>query len=740
MISVPVEVKKALKKGRSKKEYRIEVYQNTTEIVSSLDYMTELDVTDNPSFTVFASGTYRFYHPTVNTSFTYTLTDSGGTTKTYSVVAQAGQIGTHHEFSISEEMEVTLTASNVALELQYKNETEVAYDAYQFTIDNDNLVAESVKIDERMCSDKTIKFGLCEGSSLEFQYFGFSNINGKLLKVFLDVNYIDGNGDPAVYSIPMGSFEVDQCPMQFSTGIYKVTAYNKLKSKYLDQKANNLLLTNYVNKNLGITFFDIKRTLLSDFQIDMSVGIAQQDPVTWVLFTDPQSGTGVSKAYKQKTFASGSQTSWFNICMAGGSATSTSSYKPILEAELRSWDLDPDKAYCIDSYYNMDELEQIYYSQISSDLSKSGIKDPSAIMTGWIKNTTLGLLTPSGYPTNVTGWANLFGVILIKPDDTWDYYSGIGYSNSRPNCKGTASDLTHKLITGYKKMWLCLPFGEGFFNNDNSNVFTEDVPFDFWVSAGVYGEGSAPRIKDADGRDIEIYVGGNFNHLFFQVKELSGLSSADMIEINPSDLEEFTLRDIVNATYETVAQYGKLDRETDLFSGVELNGGELYPALTLYPANNLFPNGNTGGEAIHPFPSEYQKLWTDAVGMQNFRYLRITYKTLVEGEEIEKVLQRTVNTHGTTDYNMSDNWIFRNMIWTSEDVGVYADAMAQKMKDISWFPYEMWAAGLPYVETGDAIEITDREGNTYTSYILQRQLNGIHNLQDTMINGELDVF
>ena len=47
------------------------------------------------------------------------------------------------------------------------------------TIDNENLVSESVSIDERMCSGDTLKFGLCEGSSLEFQYFGKPNITGK---------------------------------------------------------------------------------------------------------------------------------------------------------------------------------------------------------------------------------------------------------------------------------------------------------------------------------------------------------------------------------------------------------------------------------------------------------------------------------------------------------------------------------------------------------------------------------
>ena len=65
--------------------------------------------------------------------------------------------------------------------------------------------------------------------------------------------------------------------------------------------------------------------------------------------------------------------------------------------------------------------------------------------------------------------------------------------------------------------------------------------------------------------------------------------------------------------------------------------------------------------------------------------------------------------------------------------------MVAKMQDIRWFPFEMWCAGLPYLETGDAIEIPMGE-DSYTSYILQRNLNGIQNLQDTFINGTLDIF
>ena len=58
-----------------------------------------------------------------------------------------------------------------------------------FTIANDNLIKESVSIDERMCSGDTIKYGLCEGSSLEFQYFEKPNITGRRVQALCDVSY-----------------------------------------------------------------------------------------------------------------------------------------------------------------------------------------------------------------------------------------------------------------------------------------------------------------------------------------------------------------------------------------------------------------------------------------------------------------------------------------------------------------------------------------------------------------------
>ena len=136
-----------------------------------------------------------------------------------------------------------------------------------FVIDNNNLVKESVKFDERMATGKDLKFGLCEGSSLEFQYFDFPNITGRELQAFIDVQYKDENNDLAWHTIPMGFFTVDQCPMQFSTGIRKVTAYNKLKSAYLDEKANAYLNDIFVGSTQNAYIQDIINALLDGYGI-----------------------------------------------------------------------------------------------------------------------------------------------------------------------------------------------------------------------------------------------------------------------------------------------------------------------------------------------------------------------------------------------------------------------------------------------------------------------------------------
>lgn len=634
MVDVPVEVKKAFKKGRTRKQYRIEVY---------------------------------------------TINDDN-----------------------------TLT--------------------YEFTIGNDNLVKESVKIDERMCSDRYLKFGLSEGSSMEFQYFGMESVTGKELKVYLDVWYDNGEGG-AWYPIMMGYYEVDTSSTQFSTGIRKVTAYNKLQSKYLDQKANSLLLESVTNSNETINLYDIQRLLLQEYQVESVQKVELKAPEYAIPYSVDD---GMCKGVKFSSETYATPINKVNMTMYGYTYNNTFYLAP--EGMAWQFRLNPDYYYSLESNMDFSAWERSMYEYVKDLIGNSGLN-----------------LTGTGYfdwlITKTHGWRTMMMVELIKSDGTTiSRYSDIGYEKVPSLFAGGFRDIINRTFTGYAELrfWLGRRMMNGETDHYQGNVFYTFGNENYWGPDYSYytndGTATYPTFKFPDGSDIPQYTSHSLDIDWFTCYRITDMSNANKVEVKPTEIAEFTLRDIISANYETVCQYGQLDRETDLFSGVELGGTGLYPSETLYPADNLYPNGNTGGKAIHPYPAEYQKLWTDTVGVQSFRYLRITYKTIEDGNEVEKVLQRTVHEHGTQNYNMSDNWLFLNLVWTAEQVGAYADAMVEKMRDITWFPFEMWSVGLPYVETGDAIEIADKEGNTYTSYILQRQLRGIQNLQDSFINGELDVF
>lgn len=732
-----------------------------------------------------------------------------------------------------------------------------------FTIDNDTLVSESVSIDERMCSGDTLKFGLCEGSSLDFQYFMLDkgqyeanktymrnnlvhsngvtwrsrtdnntgnslvegdywaewvkpNITGRRVQVFVDVhcfadddtsyytigelvangesftvtetcNYqfiipanvsgvifrYDANGikkaeqsrparqEPWLivlsanvgdyflmtstysftspvgieashyhYVIPMGFFDIKKCSRQASTGIIKATGYNKLQSDYLDAKANELIDEIYSDSSLPVLMADIVRNLLNDFAINpisyqkvevpLYHGTTFFSPINMSVKTTVQYGIDTPLSY----------------CELGNNTAYLWSY-----SEAPYINIDPNKAYMITFLKDYEAYERATYDVLYNTFADAQLnKTADEIMASFMLYNSAG-----SYDYN--GFQDIIGVKLTKQDGTIEFYSTIGYENGCYKVIGTWSDLSRKILMGYRRIDFQLPrriethrsgtspsgSGEAFihlYGDANQQYFyyadssLQDVRPGWYPIPPKYSDGTIITLQDIeDGLQFELY-------------EITNLSDAEKIEVVPNELPDATLRDIQSSIFETVCQFGQLSRTTDLFSGVELNHSRLYPADTLFPATDLYPDG----AAVSGFKSMYSKLWADEGNVHKWRYLIITYKGLDEEQnEKDYTLQRTVNADGTDDYNMSDNWLFRNLVWTAADVGDYADAMVAKMQNVTWFPFEMWCAGLPYLETGDEIEIP-LNGESYTSYVLQRQLKGIQNLQDTYINGTLDIF
>ena len=695
MINVPERVKDALRSGEYRKNYRITV----PELVPAEEVVSE--------FEMFDTGTPQVFIRT-NVTLNITTTDGkyqlradrpfttleiqweyGGESysQTYQGCEQEGTIY-YKELSITTPI-ITATKITIRIDgLFDEMECDILHKYLaDATIDNNNLVAESVKFDERMCSDTELKVGLCEGTSVEFQYFDKPSILGKHLNIELDVEYKKADGTLDWHTIPMGQFDVGEISRQASTGIIKATAYNKLMSKYLDS-------TEYVNEIIqagesGVTgqtsVYKILNRLLSDFTINEDPPTESDLPAnTYSVVGGIPYGVTLSAIYR---FVKADNTGYYTVYAADFD------YKSSLQG--------------VNGYYIYRVYTQAIYQYIKTLLNYENLHYGS-------NNRTLAYAAENQY-VDIGGDANIKNtsseiIDQVKWFATQPTYVDMGAHEQREGgtyfTYATNNDRVHFTIPVYVL----------------DHEYPEPVP------------------TPEQFQQMETNFQTIMNNVALCVIKSLNVSALAKTKITESDVTSgVTLRDLQSAVYEVNCQYGKLDRSTDLFSGIELNNGGLQPRDGLYPADGLYPQGDSEGG----YPSMYSKLWADEGNVRSFKYLIITYKTTetIDGEtqEIEKTLQRTVNADGTDNYNMSDNWLFRNLIWTAQQVGAYADAMVLKMRDIRWFPFEMWCAGLPFLEAGDAIEIAMKEG-TYKSYILRRTLSGIQNLQDELIDGTLDIF
>lgn len=696
MISVPYEVKKALRDGMLRKNYRFKVFGLPSS--EYVDVVTGWNGggSEANGLTLTNPGKYKVY----SSSPYFTLMFRSGTSYG-GIMARdrdpvTGDFYVEHEFTYApSKIWITYTSASYNVEM---------FATYDYTIiDNNTLVSESISIDERMCSGDALKFGLCEGSSIEFQYFDHPNITGKQIQAFVDVEY---DPDEDFYPISMGFFEVKKCSRQASTGIIKATAYNKLMSDYLDAKANQEIIdivSEGEEGNSTVSFYWILDKLLKDYSIEK-----YETSTTYPDITDAELETDIGLETWRQAHGGGVREICFPLFT--GSGNYTGQYIHICSFSLAMGGFQGETP----AYYDKFRFNGEVAKNITTGVYQLG-------------NPTLNNYYVSSYETPAT-YMSLRDFLLNGGWSTMRALANVTYSfEDQKRLVGGEIEKGGSYLAGLQSDYTT---GIHYISID-SNVRL-DLPYYAVVTNSSANVSSVADYKTYF-KPLHISFGWIYKELELNIPE------AAMQRITLEQAEKFgdiTLRDLQSAVYETVCQFGQLDRVTDLFSGVELNNGGLYPAEDLYPADDLYPSG----ASLSATKAMYSQLWADEGNKRKWRYLIITYKGLDgDNNEADFTLQRTVNADGTDDYNMSDNWLFRNLIWTAEEIGDYADAMVTKMQNNEWFPFEMWCAGLPYLETGDQIEIP-LNGEVYKSYILQRQLKGIQNLQDTYVNGTLDIF
>ncbi len=567
----------------------------------------------------------------------------------------------------------------LAREAFRKDETEKKYRIEladgSDVIENDRLVEESVTLTERICSGSELKFGLCEASCIEFQCYNTPNIKGKEITAYL---YIESEEVP----IPLGTFTVDTCPIEQVSGIRKVTAYNKLRSEYLDADLTEVLSEVTEPGSEQISIFGLKNKLLQTYEIKQYQTQEQETTPTYNLRSvivdsaDVELGTlPLPNGYNNSSL----EHPYLYLVFAGkgilvDGLSSTEHYNIEMPIELKT-ERDRVVAELMESTAASFQASGAN-ANVQDTLGKYAANVVIRFVDGAFKTYTIEEINAAKPLTNISE----INVYLLL-------YAAIRTTIEGGAAEDTIAEWGNIEDTG----------------NAETSVYSKEVDFE---KIGIH------KLVLEDVEKLRIS------------KNMTGI----------------TLRKVLSANYELLAQFGKLDRESDLIRGTELNAGGLYPQETLYPSELLYPVGADASIQV----MMYEKLWTEPDRQQKFRKLIVNYKgeaTDETGKTVEKQMQYTVdvNADGNTDYIVTGNWILENIVMTEDAIARIAVSLAEKMKNIIFSPFEMQLIGLPYLEAGDAIEIkTGTE--TVKSYVLQRTMTGIKALTDVFVNGEVDFY
>lgn len=81
-------------------------------------------------------------------------------------------------------------------------------------------------------------------------------------------------------------------------------------------------------------------------------------------------------------------------------------------------------------------------------------------------------------------------------------------------------------------------------------------------------------------------------------------------------------------------------------------------------------------------------------------------------------------------YDLSGNYLIQNCTFTQEQMDTILNSFAESIKDIQYMPCEVELVGLPYIESGDVVEI-ETDAGSFTTIVERRTLNGIQALRDS---------
>ncbi|MBQ9027407.1 MAG: hypothetical protein IJ110_01440 [Lachnospiraceae bacterium] len=564
-------------------------------------------------------------------------------------------------------------------------------------VNSDQIVQDSVQLTESIMSQNTFKFGLAEAPQIQFETVGVANMMGMSI----------------------------ECSHEIETSSLTAEELADIQSGDYD---GELVLEE--DSDLGYGFY---RTPLGIFRVEScprNQGAMTHRRVTAVGADNASSDTGSAFRYERWKaglyFSADTATidlsMWLyavlGIEMLGGSVTANTFSGASGDNEIGMYNyydslsINRGRVRLVIKTASYSTLGQAFVARVNLPDVVPTDTALAAFETAW---TEAGADSVPGAADAKAEFLALFTQLASWGEDVTDYsYDHItsasvgyvrgvmfgrdssGFSALYPITQDTAKGAFYQPIVG-----------------DNNSGRAIIVPVGFYIDAWNYG-GSVVTSQTHD-----------------LLEDAPTFTAYTFAQAGP----QYTIKATGTRETETVHKY--------TFSGalpmVEMANGALELAGIFGHAGR---NGGYSRAALddsNPYEmplSQYSELWYDEYNVSD---IALIYYTYTNDDGVQQLVMN-LNNGGGSVYDLSGNWILQNIPTTqaaAEDM--ITTYFVPNIGGVDFTPIDLDAKGLPWLEAGDAIAVTTEDGETVTSYILERTLSGIQALSDDIksTGGEL---
>lgn len=133
---------------------------------------------------------------------------------------------------------------------------------------------------------------------------------------------------------------------------------------------------------------------------------------------------------------------------------------------------------------------------------------------------------------------------------------------------------------------------------------------------------------------------------------------------------------------------------------------------------------------ISIIPDEYTEMWYDEFDVSDIGSIIFDYTDSADGKQ---TVTYDLGNGGGSVYDMTGNYLVNVIPSTLQDAEDLIDTyFVPNIGGVDFTPIELTARGMPWIQAGDAVEVTTEDGEVVESFILERTLTGIQTLTDSI--------